>query len=184
MMKMRLVMALLLFGVACTLVPTLTMAGTPVYNCGVNQVWGICTSSSYGCPKFANVVICTGGDCEGTDGDDCIIGTNGDDVIYAGGGDDQVCAYAGNDVVYAGFGRDYVCGGFGNDEIHGGWGRDELNGENGVDVIQGGQCDDNILGGGQDNDACKGGLGYDSIDGCDIADFGKQDSQTGGKCLD
>src|SRR5262249_21212091 len=76
--------------------------------------------------------------CQGTSGDDTIIGTAANDVIVGLGGNDTIMGGNGDDVIYAGGGNDLVSGGSGQDSLFGGSGNDTLRGENGEDALDGG----------------------------------------------
>lgn len=113
------------------------------------------------------VIFCVEGEkCEGTDGDDIIIGTDGDDEIEGGNG---------NDTIDGGKGDDTIKGGNGNDVLNGGEGDDELEGENGSDTLDGGPGADRLEGGnGPDTITCDefdeevdGGRGPNEIIGCE-----------------
>ena len=61
------------------------------------------------------IVVCTGGNCNGTNADELILGTagidnikakNGDDCIVGGGGDDDISGDNGTDVCVGGLGND------------------------------------------------------------------------------
>ncbi len=187
---MRTSVNLLILGFLFVFIPMQTMAGGPgplsfPYNCGQdyhNLTQGLCTGSVNGCAGRP-VVVCTGGDCSGTNGNDCIIGTSGSDIIHSGKGNDVVCGFGGEDSVDAGYGVDIVCGGSGNDVISGGWGRDLLNGESGTDLVDGGKCDDRVVGGADPDDICQGGQGDDALEGsCEILAPGPTAPQTGVNC--
>ncbi|MCP4099986.1 MAG: hypothetical protein GY750_00955, partial [Lentisphaerae bacterium] len=59
----------------------------------------------------------TGGDSNGTDGDDVLNGTDGDDVINGYYGVDEINGSKGNDVLNGGNGGDKIHGGEGNDVL-------------------------------------------------------------------
>jgi Ca2+-binding RTX toxin-like protein len=112
-------------------------------------------------------IICTGGVCEGTQGDDLIRGTRGADMIIAKGGTDGVNGRGGSDSVLGGPGSDdpgsspsghnpsyHLEGGPGHDHVHGGVGDDSVTDEYGPangypsdrDVLFGGRADDFLNG--------------------------------------
>jgi hypothetical protein len=112
-------------------------------------------------------IICTGGVCEGTRGDDLIRGTRGADMIIAKGGTDGVNGRGGTDSVLGGPGSDdpgsspsghnpsyHLEGGPGHDHVHGGAGDDSVTDEYGPangypsdsDVLFGGRADDFLNG--------------------------------------
>jgi Ca2+-binding RTX toxin-like protein len=103
-------------------------------------------------------IICTGGVCEGTQGDDLIRGTRGADMIIAKGGTDSVLGGHGSD--YPGSSPSghnpsyHLEGGPGHDHVHGGAGDDSVTDEYGPanghpsdsDVLFGGRADDFLNG--------------------------------------
>ena len=99
-------------------------------------------------------IVCTGGPCTGTPGNDDINGSPTDD---------QIRALAGNDNVEGGGGDDTHIGGLGNDDLSefggdGNGGRDILRGGAGSDYAEGNTQADRVLGGaGNDRRADKGG---------------------------
>ncbi len=64
--------------------------------------------------------------CQGTSGDDTIIGSPGNDNIRPGEGNDKVYAGAGDDAVGHSYGNDYIEGGPGSDTLRGGFGFDVI----------------------------------------------------------
>ena len=102
--------------------------------------------------------------CQGTAGDDVIVGTNAADVIRGGGGNDRILGKAGDDLLCGEDGNDVLVGGRGNDTLVGGPGKDRLDGGSGDDVLQGGDGDD-TLAGGAGKDALDGGAGTDALNG-------------------
>jgi Ca2+-binding RTX toxin-like protein len=86
--------------------------------------------------------------CEGTSGDDKMIGTDRtyyepiDGVSWS----ENIYGYEGNDAIYPRGGADYVYGGPGNDLLYGEGGDDSIYGETGDDRIAGGPGDDRLLG--------------------------------------
>jgi hypothetical protein len=176
-MSKKVVINSLFLGVVCLVISGMVTAGGPssryVQYCGNTTSWesGIperCTGSIHGCPNGYNLVNCPGGggDCFGTDGNDCIIGSANSDEIFAGKGNDYICAYGSADIVRAGFGDDIVCGGSGADLLKGGWGDDSMGGGSDTDTLEGGQCDDYLYGG-SGTDLCKGGNGTDTNRQCE-----------------
>jgi Ca2+-binding RTX toxin-like protein len=102
--------------------------------------------------------------CQGTAGDDVIVGTGAADVIKGGGGHDQIRAGSGDDLVCGEEGDDRIVGASGGDTLVGGPGADDLSGGGGDDEIDGGPGDDRLRGGG-DLDTLHGGTGVDEING-------------------
>jgi Ca2+-binding RTX toxin-like protein len=74
--------------------------------------------------------------CQGTPGDDVIVGTRGADVIRGGGGNDRIVGRGGDDL---------LCGEDGNDVLVGGPGHDTLDGGRGADRFDGGSGDDRCI---------------------------------------
>lgn len=126
--------------------------------------------------------------CQGTPGDDVIVGTAAGDVIRGGGGNDRIvgrggddllCGEDGADVLLGGAGDDTLVGGPGNDRLDGGSGADVLDGGDGDDVVKGGAGKDDLDGGngadelhgGANADVLRGGAGIDSLDGGGSDDF-------------
>jgi Ca2+-binding RTX toxin-like protein len=64
--------------------------------------------------------------CQGSSGNDTIIGTSGDDNISPGFGDDTVYGLEGDDQVRHSGGDDYIEGGPGADTLRGGFGHDRI----------------------------------------------------------
>ena len=64
--------------------------------------------------------------CQGTSGDDTIIGTEFNDNIRPGGGNDTVYAGGGDDAVGHSYGKDHIEGGPGSDTLRGGFDLDEI----------------------------------------------------------
>lgn len=112
-------------------------------------------------------ITCTGGVCEGTQGDNLIRGTRSADLIIAKGGTDGVNGRGGSDSVLGGPGSDdpgsspsghnpsyHLEGGPGHDHVHGGAGDDSVTDEYGPangypsdrDVLFGGRADDFLNG--------------------------------------
>ena len=82
--------------------------------------------------------------CEGTEGNDLIVGTPSADTIDALGGHDRINAGDGNDNVDAGDGDDIVVAGNGDDTVFGEDGNDLIEGGEGSDCLDGGKGDDVI----------------------------------------
>lgn len=143
------------------------------------------------CQGLPATIIGTGGNIDGTHGDDVIVGTsaseridggNGNDIICGGGGDDTLIGSHGNDTLTGGAGNDVIDGGTGNDTIYGGGGNDTLTGSHDDDFIDGGDGDD-VIDGGDGHDALQGGAGNDTIvagHGDDIIDGGPGDDTIDG----
>jgi Ca2+-binding RTX toxin-like protein len=102
--------------------------------------------------------------CQGTDGNDVIVGTAGPDVILGGGGRDRLKGADGFDVVCGEAGDDVLLGGDDDDYVVGGPGEDRVKGDAGNDHVLGGE-DDDRLDGGKGNDEVHGGLGTDIAKG-------------------
>lgn len=134
--------------------------------------------------------------CQGTSGDDVIIGTVGPDVILGGGGNDRIsggagddllCGEAGDDVLGGKTGNDTLVGGPGLDRLRGSSGNDTLSGGDDADLVDGGNGDDDIDGGDGDDkvkggagiDTLRGGEGLDRIDGGSGEDRCSDTDQTG-----
>jgi Ca2+-binding RTX toxin-like protein len=119
---------------------------------------------------LADIIVCNGGRCEGTNRDDDISGTDQRDVIFALGGFDGVEAFGGNDEIN---------GQNAGDHIHGGSGADTHNGGNGNDLLHETSSDEtgrDVFNGGPDGDLIEGGLGGDILRGqagdeCPFADI-------------
>jgi hypothetical protein len=159
------------------------------------QEYYACWQYSWGtfCPYAYCTIECTGGNCEGTPGNDVICGSQGSDTIYGYGGADCIRSGQGVDIVYGGDGDDCIYGGIGsdslfggdgNDQIEGGWGFDTVFGDGGdYDLLDGGQCNDRLQGGTGSSDYCFGGTGndWDWYD-CETIEEGKETNQSSGKC--
>lgn len=88
------------------------------------------------------IVVCSGGNCDGSNANELILGTTGDDTIDGKNG------------------LDCIVGGDGNDQMNGG---------NDDDVLVGGNGDDGLDGGPKkDNDICYGGSGANLFNECDL----------------
>ena len=104
--------------------------------------------------KFRLGVRLNGGNLEGWDGDDSLVGTEADDTIYG---------WAGNDTIRGGEGDNYLRGFEGDDLIVGGSGLDIIGGEEGNDTIRAGAGDDFIVSNAGD-DSVAGEAGDDLIE--------------------
>jgi Ca2+-binding RTX toxin-like protein len=102
--------------------------------------------------------------CQGTAGDDVIVGTTAGDVILGGGGRDRIKAGSGDDLVCGEEGDDTLTGASGNDTLAGGPGVDLLKDSGGADTLLGGDDNDDLQGG-SDNDDLDGGAGDDRLRG-------------------
>jgi Ca2+-binding RTX toxin-like protein len=118
-------------------------------------------------PEGGEIFCVEGEKCEGTDGDDTIIGTDVDDEIEGGNGNDVIFGMGGNDEIEGGNGNDTIDGGEDNDTLEGGNGTDTLNGGLGDDEFDGGNGPDTITCG-DGFDEGEGGRGPDEIaDDCE-----------------
>ena len=134
--------------------------------------------------------------CQGTAGDDVIVGTPTGDVIRGGGGNDRIvgrggddllCGEDGADILLGGAGDDTLIGGAGDDRLEGGSGIDVLAGDDGDDVLKGGSGKDDLDGGagadelhgGANSDTLRGGAGVDAIDGGGSTDLCTDTDQAG-----
>ena len=140
----------------------------------------------YDCPPVFGgydlpVIECedVGAKCNGTKGNDVLIG-DVDEPQELNGGDGDDCLIGGNegDVLNGGWGDDYLNGGAGNDTLNGGWGEDELFGGPGDDILLGGNDSDDLDGAGDTNgDECYGGNGIewpDGIENCEECSYGRE----------
>ena len=66
------------------------------------------------------VIVCTGGSCSGSNGNELILGTAGDDVIDGKNGDDCIVGGDGNDTLNGDNDNDVLVGGPGSDTLDGG----------------------------------------------------------------
>lgn len=73
---------------------------------------GDCTMTLVGTP-----IVCSGGDCFGTDNNDLILGSALADTIKGNKGDDCILGGGGDDKLYGDQGTDVCIGGPGNDEF-------------------------------------------------------------------
>lgn len=134
--------------------------------------------------------------CQGTDGDDVIVGTVDGDAIVGGGGRDRIRAGSGDDLVCGGEGDDVLIGAHGSDILVGGPGADRVGGDSGDDTVIGGDDADDLRGGrghddldgglgddrlraGGDEDLLRGGDGIDAIDGGSGGDLCSDSDQDG-----
>jgi len=69
---------------------------------------------------LAAVIVCSGGNCSGSKGNELILGTAGNDVIDGKNGDDCIVGGAGDDMLHGGNDNDVLVGGSGNDTLDGG----------------------------------------------------------------
>lgn len=67
---------------------------------------------------LTRVVICTGGNCDGTDENELILGSASADNIQGGKGDDCILGGDGNDNIRGEQGTDVCIGGPGTDSFH------------------------------------------------------------------
>lgn len=88
------------------------------------------------------IVVCSGGNCDGSNANELILGTAGDDIIDGKNG------------------LDCIVGGDGNDKMSGGHDDDVLVGGNGDDDLNGGPK--------KDTDVCYGGSGANLFNDCDL----------------
>ncbi|MCB9959089.1 MAG: matrixin family metalloprotease [Rhodospirillaceae bacterium] len=93
----------------------------------------------------------SGGDFDGTEGDDTYTGTSADEVIAGNGGADTLSGAGGNDEIDGGTGDDVIAGNDGNDLLTGGPGDDTIDGGDGEDTaVYGGSLFDYAFGYGLD----------------------------------
>ena len=52
------------------------------------------------CDAIKVTIVCAGGACNGTAGNDVIVGTAGVDVIHGLGGNDYICGFGGDDSIF------------------------------------------------------------------------------------
>ncbi len=103
--------------------------------------------------KFRLGVRFNGGNIEGQDGNDSLVGTEADDTIYG---------MEGNDTIRGGEGENYLRGFEGDDLIIGGSSLDIIGGEEGNDTIRAGAGDDFIVSN-EGDDSVAGEAGNDLI---------------------
>jgi Ca2+-binding RTX toxin-like protein len=119
----------------------------------------------------AHIVCLPSVPCNGTNGNDLLLGTEGDDRMRGLGGDDEMEGLGGDDSMAGGAGRNSLGGGAGNDKMTGGPLNDVFEGENGDDNLNGGAGNDLLIGdyedgpGGVKNgaDVILGGSGDDKL---------------------
>ncbi len=146
--------------------------------------------SSADCPAGTNLIVCnvTPGcscsfGCNGTEGDDCMIGNSsanffqglggndfiivggGNDFVFGGDGEDQIFGGTGGDSLYGQNDNDLICGGAGTDTLSGDFGADSLYGGSEADAISGGDGNDTIYGNDGNDVPLQGGAGVDEIYG-------------------
>jgi Ca2+-binding RTX toxin-like protein len=131
--------------------------------------------------------------CDGTNGDDIIIGSPVGDTIRGFEGNDKIQGNGNPDVVFGGPGNDIISGGEGTDTLFGEDGNDVLLSDSGTNVVfggggaslYGGKGDDTLLGG-SDNDVLTGGPGHDYFDcneGWDIVtDYDPKEDTNNNNC--
>lgn len=66
------------------------------------------------------VIVCSGGNCNGSNGNDLILGTAGNDVIDGKNGNDCIVGGDGDDMLYGDNENDVLVGGPGSDILDGG----------------------------------------------------------------
>src|SRR5687767_5195426 len=64
------------------------------------------------------IIVCSGGNCDGTDADELILGSLSNDDIRGGKGDDCILAGGGDDAIRGEQGTDVCIGGPHNDTFH------------------------------------------------------------------
>ncbi|HJQ18381.1 MAG TPA: VCBS domain-containing protein [Allosphingosinicella sp.] len=89
----------------------------------------------------------TGGDSDGTDNADTLLGLAGNDILNGLGGDDIILGYGGDDTIH---------GGLGNDTLNGGAGKDQVFGDDGDDTLI---VSDPVVG----SEVLDGGAGTDTL---------------------
>ena len=134
-----------------------------------------------------NIIMGSGSNIYGLDGNDIILGTSSNDRLYGGNGNDLVTSGDGNDLVLGNDGTDALYGGKGNDILIGGdivllkmasgTSFYNVNALDGADTLYGGEGND-ILVGGKGADTLYGDSGADTFmllsmndAGDNIADF-------------
>lgn len=141
-----------------------------VPNGGLAQIDEVAVAPADGtCWGAYPTIVCTGGPCAGTLGNDVILGSPLADDIRGRAGDDIICGGGGDDIIRGGAGADHLFGQAGADTIYGGLGDDHLHGNDGPDELHGGPGDDLIYGG-LGMDTIHGGSGADAISGGRRAD--------------
>ena len=101
--------------------------------------------------------------CQGTDGDDRLIGTANPNTIRGLKGADFVQGRAGGDTLYGDPGGDAVYGGNGQDKVYGGLGNDYVNGGSAEDYINAGAGNDTIAAKDGFEDQIYCGTGFDGV---------------------
>jgi len=66
------------------------------------------------------IVVCTGGNCSGSNANELMLGTTGNDSIDGKNGDDCIVGGEGADALFGGHGNDVLVGGPGTDTLDGG----------------------------------------------------------------
>ncbi len=89
-------------------------------------------------------VPCGGGYCEGTIGEDTMIGSASEDQIYGLGANDTIYGKDGNDSIWGDWHQWEDIGEAGGDTIYGGRGSDRLQGDERADTLKGGPGNDRI----------------------------------------
>lgn len=109
--------------------------------------------SSFYSRVYAASIICESGlFCNGTNGDDNMMGTETADEIVGLDGDDRISGGSSGDELRGSNGNDILSGGSGNDDIFGDSGNDKLSGGSGDDEFTGGDGADMFNCGSGDND--------------------------------
>lgn len=138
--------------------------------------------------KFRLGVRLEGGNIEGQEGHDSLVGTDandtilgfeGDDTIRGENGENYLRGFEGDDLIIGGSSRDIIGGEEGNDTIRAGTGddfvlsnegNDRVDGEAGDDLIETHLGDDTLIGGGGD-DTLRPGRGDDLMSGGSGKDY-------------
>lgn len=138
--------------------------------------------------KFRLGVRLNGGNIEGQDGNDSLVGTGADDTIYGmegddtirgGGGENYLRGFEGDDLIVGGGATDIIGGEEGDDIIRAGGGDDFILSNEGDDSVAGQDGDDLIethlgddtLRGGSGDDTLRPGRGDDVMSGGTGADY-------------
>jgi Ca2+-binding RTX toxin-like protein len=108
--------------------------------------------------------------CQGTDGDDHLIGTANPNTIRGLEGADLIEGKAGDDTLYGGPGGDAIYGGYGEEKVHGGSGSDYVDGGYAKDYIDAGSGNDTVAAKDGFRDQIYCGEGFDRVyvDGIDV----------------
>ena len=136
-----------------------------VFNAGAgNDVWvgGQRSQDVFNQDATGDTGNTGGGDDNGHDDDDTLVGTCRSERLDGGTGNDIIKGMGGNDKLDGGAGNDRVDGNAGNDRMSGGAGDDALRGGSGNDNISGG-ADNDTINGGAGNDRMSGGTGNDKF---------------------